>query len=150
MNEKQIIAFWKKVDKSDVNSCWNWTAFIDRYGYGRLNIDSSMKKAHRLSFELHIGNIPHGLHVCHKCDNRKCVNPNHLFIGSNFDNHIDAMNKGRRKGKFVAENTIKRIKIVGDILPVKDLSKIFGLNHNTIRNILCGNTYKHIAKTVGV
>lgn len=89
--------FWPKVDTgTDPNSCWLWTGAIKSNGYGHIgNRGGPYLMAHRASWQLHYGPIPDGLCVCHRCDVRNCVRPDHLFLGNVRENLRDMMDKGR-------------------------------------------------------
>lgn len=89
--------FWSKVDKSGgPDACWTWTAARNRNGYGQFWQGRNGIVVHRFSWMMHNGPIPVGLFCCHHCDNPPCVNPAHLFIGTNSDNMRDAQRKGRK------------------------------------------------------
>lgn len=86
--------FWSKVDCGDPDECWNWKAGV-RSGYGEFWIDGRNVGAHVYSYTIEHGEVPDGFVVCHKCDNPRCVNPNHLFTGTYSDNTQDMISKGR-------------------------------------------------------
>lgn len=95
MLRERFDAKWEPVTET---GCWLWNAAQDGHGYGQLRINKRTHRATRVSYELHVGNIPAGMHLLHKCDVPACVNPAHLFLGSNVENIQDSMRKGRRKG----------------------------------------------------
>lgn len=104
--------FWRHVRKSD--GCWEWTASTAS-GYGTFGLTrDTMVGAHRFSWKLHFGPIPPGLYVLHHCDNRRCVNPAHLFLGTAQDNTMDMVRKGRHgnvRGEANANAKLTRIQV---------------------------------------
>lgn len=96
--------FWAKVDKNgpipqhrpELGECWVWSSHTTTVsGYGKVTIETVPYQAHRLSWQWEYGPIPDGLFVCHHCDNKPCVRPTHLFLGTQIDNMQDALSKGR-------------------------------------------------------
>jgi hypothetical protein len=91
--------YWGKVDKVD-SGCWLWRGAVSSRGYGNFTVRRKQFGAHRYSYEMAHGPIPPGLIVCHTCDTPACVNPAHLFVGTDQDNVDDMMEKGRGNRNF--------------------------------------------------
>ena len=95
---KQQDRFWKKVDRSGgPDACWPWTGCLQSMGYGATHIGRKYTLAHRASWVWLRGDIPDGMFVCHRCDNPRCCNPAHLFVGTAQDNTDDMLAKGRAR-----------------------------------------------------
>jgi hypothetical protein len=125
--------FWYYVQKQA--GCWLWMGAKVPSGYGRFKFLGSSVPAHRVAYELIKGN-PTGFHVCHKCDNPACVNPDHLFLGTDADNHEDKAKK-LRAGKVLTPEQAKRIKqlLIDDYRPLHLIAEEFQVSRKTIQRI---------------
>jgi len=110
--------FYSRAKKDENSGCWLWQKSVTRGGYGQQGYKMYNYSAHRLSWIFSVGPIPKGLAVCHKCDNPLCINPEHLFLGTQKDNVQDMMKKGRHgarpKKNCVAGHTMEGYNVYVD------------------------------------
>lgn len=152
--------FWDKVNKEGAfhqiwGQCWEWTAST-RNGYGQiaLEIGGNRKtwRVHRLSWHIHFGTIPNDLMVCHYCDNRLCVNPDHLFLGTHEDNMLDMREKSYIKGhrgKLTSLQVLEIKSLLNSMKPFKygdlrNLARKFEVGEMVIHGIKSGRFYRWV------
>jgi len=147
--DEQIAVFKSRLARRE-NGCIEWTGAVGSHGYGVIAFSKPTRHrvlTHRLAYSLEYGEITGGLFVCHKCDNKKCCNPEHLFLGTQRDNVMDAVKKGRNykggaknpasgyrhymnKFKEGDKDKIKELHLAG--VKGKDIAIMFGLAKSTI------------------
>lgn len=142
---------WSKVHKpDDADGCWEWQGTTTKEGYGQLQYRGKMRSAHRLSYEIASGEaIPLGLCVCHKCDNRKCVRPDHLFLGTISDNSRDMVAKGRHgRRKLMPDDVLKIRGLRMEGLLQRQIGDVFGVHQTAIGEVLSRKAW-HLAQEGG-
>ena len=145
ITSRDVDRFISGIDKTD--NCWNWNRSVDTCGYGMFYCDGKQINSHRFSYLYFNGDIPDGLVVRHICDNTRCVNPEHLVLGTNSDNLKDSYARRRRNSSKVFEFNNGNCKLSdSDVLYIrnyskyygyrKDLAKFFGVSIYTIEDIV--------------
>lgn len=163
IEEEFIEKFYRYFTFSITNECWEWNRKIRRNGYGVFTYKNRQILAHRFSYTLFYGEVPESLLVCHSCDNRKCVNPDHLFLGESVDNVHDMIRKGRhsppptfygekhsRAFSKLSKEDVINIFNLKDTLQFGDIKKIakeYGVSTATISSIMSGSRWKWITQS---
>jgi hypothetical protein len=141
--------------KEDTNGCWIWQRARNNQGYGVLGLKGKIVLAHRFSYEKFKEHIPDGFLVCHQCDNPACVNPDHLWLGTDKDNQQDGLRKGRgRRGIHRGEQNVTAKLTDRDVLTIRrryaegeiqeDIANDYGLHKTNVQCICSYKTWKHL------
>lgn len=147
-DEEAKAFFWANVDKTD--KCWLWRGSVTTDGYGRYMYQKKGYSTHRLSWWLHHGELPPSMDVLHTCDNRLCINPAHLYLGTDVENARDCIARGRAnkpKGEQHPRaklNTAKVIAIRASNLPDKPLAKSYGVAPSLIYAVRARRIWRHV------
>ncbi len=137
-------------DCSDPEKCWEWKFSLEG-GYGRTSFLGEKIMAHRLSWEAFKGEIPNGLFVLHRCDNRKCINPSHLFLGTLAENNLDRDAKGRHKPRYGTDNGLaklnyekaRKIRVAYECgAGQRELAEAYGVSQKAIFMVIHNITWK--------
>jgi HNH endonuclease len=120
-----IAAFEQKYIPEPMSGCFLWTGAQHRQGYGSISVRGKTQLAHRISWQFYCGEIPDGIKVLHKCDNPPCVNPDHLFLGTQSDNMSDCGKKGRANKK--GENNGRSILTRADAVAIRCAPQTYGV-----------------------
>lgn len=150
--------FWHYVDETVEGECWGWDGPTTRHGYGKLGMNGTEERAHRVSYRLEYGHAPDDLYVLHRCDNPPCVNPDHLYVGTAADNTADAINRGRwdpsdhdLKGETHGQAKLSKDQVL-DIreqhqhgsATLQELADRYGVTKSAIRKVVTGENWSHL------
>jgi hypothetical protein len=158
--------FWEKVDKREPDDCWLWTATKNGNGYGQIRVNNRYQLAHRVS--LHLAgrlSLDSELKACHRCDTPGCVNPGHLFLGTQRENIRDAVTKGRMQFERAADHYVRgarhgraklsekevreMFRLRSEGLLHRELAQRFGVRLGTVRSILSRRIWSHLTDLDG-
>jgi hypothetical protein len=143
---------YTKVKGSLPTECWEWQGARYDYGYGRVHWNGEWR-AHRASYTVHVGAIPRGLYVLHRCDNPPCLNPDHLFLGTQAENIVDMVRKGRcnaasgsRAGLAVLTDELaaELLQLLSEGKSEVFIAEYYGLSRSVVRSLAIGESYRDI------
>lgn len=143
------VRFMEKVSPEPNSGCWLWDGAHHKDGYGSIGYKGKIRIAHRVAYQIYRGEIPAGINVCHRCDNRACVNPDHLFLGTHQQNMSDRNAKTRQsRGAThgpakLTEDDVKSIRVTPG-LSQRALAARFGVSRRLVRSILAGEKWAHL------
>jgi hypothetical protein len=153
MRKNDLVIFESKIQITP--GCWYWLGARHPRGYGRFRGPCG-DTAHRYSYYSYVGAIPEGAQICHRCDNPSCVNPDHLFVGSNQDNVDDKVAKGRHpKGQKSATSKLSEVEVIevrrlyvkgSTDYGTRALARKFGISHRQIWGIVTHKGWTHLAQ----
>lgn len=148
-------AFWSHVVRGAPEECWEWHGSVQPSGYGSVSFRGKTSRAHRVSYAIHFGEIPGGMHVLHKCDNPRCVNPFHLRLGTHADNMADRNRKGRQargersgSAKMSNEQVVELLALAKLGVSSSKLAERYGISDRHARMIVVGKKWKHLRTTL--
>lgn len=145
-----VARFWSKVDVRGEDECWLWTGSFVTGGYGGFKAGGKMHRAHRYSYELTNGPIGSSdLFVCHSCDVPACVNPAHLWLGTNEDNTADRHSKGRTisgESHYAAKLTATDVRAIrADDRPTSEIAAFYGISTSYVRSIKRRKKWRNVS-----
>lgn len=147
-DESFTTRFWSNVDRSSgLDACWPWLRAIGSNGYGRVGVAGrKVSISHRVAWQIVHGAVASEIDVCHRCDNRACCNPAHLFLGTRSENMLDAAKKGRLGRMLSAEQAvrIRACYATGEFIH-RELAEAFGVSRSTICDLISRRTWRHVA-----
>lgn len=147
LSDKELFRFWQKVDMpAKTDGCWEWVGMKQK-GYGYLKLKGIRRRAHRVSYEQHVGPVGTKI-VCHKCDNPGCVNPDHLFLGNQAENMADKVKKGRQaKGAGHGMSVLTPGEVLGVFYALgtqREIAKAYGVSQSQAGRIRRGDAWGDI------